>query len=53
MSNKDAERLAVKVLKEVMEEKLNSVNAQVASVTKEKGFYIYSEAELEAIISSL
>jgi 20S proteasome subunit alpha 5 len=50
---KDAETLALKVLKHVMEEKLSSTNIQVASVTTAKGFRIYSEQELQQVISSL
>lgn len=53
LSLKDAENLALKVLKHVMEEKLNSTNIQVASVTVAKGFRIYSEQELQQVISSL
>lgn len=50
---KDAELLALKVLKQVMEEKLDSKNAQIASVTKDGGFRIYSEKELAEIIKKL
>lgn len=50
---KDAELLALKTLKQVMEEKLDSKNAQLASVTKEKGFRIYGEDELDQIIKTL
>lgn len=53
MTLKEAEKLAVKVLKQVMEEKLNAQNAQLATVTPEKGFRIYSEEELKVIIDSL
>ena len=50
---KDAEKLAVKILKEVMEEKLTAVNAQIASVNAAGVFHIYTEEELGAIMSSL
>lgn len=50
---KDAEKLAVKILKEVMEEKLTSVNAQIASVNSEGVFHIYTESELQAIMTTL
>jgi 20S proteasome subunit alpha 5 len=50
---KEAERMAVKVLKQVMEEKLSSSNSQVAVVTPAKGFQIYSESQLQEIIDSL
>lgn len=48
-----AEILAVKVLKQVMEEKLNATNVQVASVTKTTGFKIYSVEEVQALINRL
>ncbi len=48
-----AERLAVKVLKQVMEEKLSATNVQVASVTKASGFQIYSISQVQALIDQL
>lgn len=48
-----AERLAIKVLKQVMEEKLSATNVQVASVTKISGFQIYSVAQVQALIDQL
>jgi len=50
---KEAEILSLKVLKQVMEEKVNSVNVQLCSVTPDKGFRIYSEEEVNDIISNL
>ncbi|KAG4098007.1 nucleophile aminohydrolase [Neocallimastix lanati (nom. inval.)] len=50
---KEAEALSLKVLKQVMEEKVNSVNVQLCSVTPDKGFRIYSEEEVNEIINSL
>lgn len=50
---KEAELLALKVLKQVMEEKLDSSNAQIASVTKDGGFKIYKDDELALIIETL
>ena len=49
----EAETLALKILKQVMEEKLNAVNVEVCSITPEKGFRIYSIAEAKAIIDRL
>ena len=43
MTLEEAEKLALKVLKQVMEEKLSSSNIQLAIVTKETGFTIISE----------
>ncbi len=48
-----AERLAVKVLKQVMEEKLSATNVQVASVTKLSGFQIYSVNQVQSLIDQL
>ena len=48
-----AENLAVKVLKQVMEEKLNAANVQSASVTKTSGFKIYSVDEVQNLINRM
>lgn len=50
---KDAELLTLKILKQVMEEKLDSKNAQLATVTKEKGFQIYNDEATSELIKSL
>ncbi|CAK9437363.1 uncharacterized protein LODBEIA_P17410 [Lodderomyces beijingensis] len=49
----EAELLALKILKQVMEEKLDCQNAQLASVTVDKGFQIYSDEKTDAIIKVL
>jgi 20S proteasome subunit alpha 5 len=36
-----------------MEEKLDSKNVQLASVTKERGFRIYSEEEMGTVVERL
>jgi 20S proteasome subunit alpha 5 len=46
----EAEMLACEILKQVMEEKLGSQNIEVASVTPEQGYHIYSENELLDVI---
>ena len=43
----------LKTLKQVMEEKLDSKNVQLASVTKDKGFRIYSDAEMAVVVERL
>ncbi|CAG8529147.1 884_t:CDS:2 [Ambispora gerdemannii] len=48
-----AETLSLKVLKQVMEEKLNNTNVELAAVTPEHGFKIYSEADLQTVIERL
>ncbi|CDK29519.1 unnamed protein product [Kuraishia capsulata CBS 1993] len=50
---KEAELLVLKILKQVMEEKLDSTNAQLASVTKEEGFKIYADSKTAEIIQEL
>ncbi|GMM34075.1 proteasome core particle subunit alpha 5 [Saccharomycopsis crataegensis] len=50
---KDAELLVLKILKQVMEEKLDSNNAQLASVTKEHGFQIYDDKKTTEIVEVL
>ncbi|KXN71684.1 proteasome subunit alpha, partial [Conidiobolus coronatus NRRL 28638] len=53
MTLDEAAKLALKVLKQVMEEKLNSTNVQLATVTKENGFKITSDEDLKAYIDQL
>ncbi|PKC15979.1 N-terminal nucleophile aminohydrolase, partial [Rhizophagus irregularis] len=53
LSLQEAETLSLKVLKQVMEEKLNNTNVQLAAVTEEHGFRIYSEEELQVVIDRL
>ncbi|OZJ06204.1 putative proteasome subunit alpha type-5 [Bifiguratus adelaidae] len=49
----EAETLSLKVLKQVMEEKLNNKNVELAAVTPEKGFVVYTEEELQRVIDRL
>lgn len=49
----EAETLVLKTLKQVMEEKLDEKNVQLASVTKEKGFQIYSDEDMGRVVSTL
>lgn len=53
MTLKEAETLALTVLKSVMEEKLNKTNVQIAAVTPEDHFRLYSEEELQSVIDRL
>lgn len=50
---KEAELLALKILKQVMEEKLDCKNAQLASVTKDGGFQVYKDDKTDALIKEL
>lgn len=49
----EAETLVLKTLKQVMEEKLDSKNVQLASVTKDKGFRIYTDEEMKRVVETL
>jgi len=50
----EAENLAVTILKQVMEEKLDSTNVEVASVTaKDKKYKPYTKEEIAAIIARI
>jgi len=49
----EAETLALSTLKQVMEEKLDAKNVQLASVTKDKGFRIYSDEEMKDVVGKL
>lgn len=49
----EAETLVLKTLKQVMEEKLDAKNVQLASVTQEKGFRIYGDEEMSSVVARL
>ncbi|KAF2715952.1 proteasome core particle subunit alpha 5 [Polychaeton citri CBS 116435] len=49
----EAEVLALQILKQVMEEKLDAKNVQLASVTKDKGFRIYGDDEMKEVVARL
>merc|ERR1712055_1131143 len=49
MTLQEALKLALTVLKQVMEEKVSGSNVEVAAVTKEKGFHRYPQDQVEAI----
>lgn len=53
MTLQEALKLALTVLKQVMEEKVSGSNVEVAAVTPEKGFHRYPQAQVETIISDL
>ena len=46
-----AEALAIQTLKQVMEEKISSTNIEVASVTKDQPFHIYSTEQVEELLA--
>lgn len=49
----EAETMVLKTLKQVMEEKLDAKNVQLASVTQEHGFRIYTDAEMTDVVGRL
>ncbi|KAI6154068.1 proteasome subunit alpha type 5 [Pisolithus tinctorius] len=49
----EAQKLTLRVLKQVMEEKLDHHNVQLAQVTPEKGFEILDEVRLKEIIDAM
>ena len=53
MTLENAEALTLKTLKQVMEEKLDSKNVQLASVTKDRGLHIYDDDEMAAVVARL
>ncbi|KAG9222227.1 hypothetical protein CCMSSC00406_0006524 [Pleurotus cornucopiae] len=53
MTLQEAQVLTLRVLKQVMEEKLDHHNVQVAQVTPEKGFEILNETQLKDVIETM
>eukprot|EP01043_Picozoa_sp_COSAG02_P024229 COSAG02_NODE_1319_length_13272_cov_10.015714_2_plen_68_part_00 len=53
MTMEAAETLALQTLKQVMEEKINSTNIEIATVTKTTPFRIYTAEEVEALLTRL
>lgn len=53
LTMEEAEILVLKVLRQVMEEKLDSKNVQLSSVTKENGFRIYSDDDMSNCVTRL
>ncbi|ODV88789.1 hypothetical protein CANCADRAFT_128722 [Tortispora caseinolytica NRRL Y-17796] len=49
----EAEQLVLKILKQVMEEKLDSKNVQLASVTPGAGFKAYSETDMAEVVGRM
>jgi 20S proteasome subunit alpha 5 len=54
MTLREAETLALSTLKQVMEEKVNSLNVEIGAVSAASGkFRLYNKQELEAVIERL
>ena len=43
----------MEVLKGVMEDKIKSTNVEIATVTKERGYYVYSKEEVVTILGRI
>ena len=50
---KEALKSALTILKQVMEEKLNASNVELATITPENNFQMHSKEQLEALIASI
>ena len=50
---KEATKLSLEILKQVMEEKLNATNVEVATVTAEGGYHLFTKEEVEAVVATL
>jgi 20S proteasome subunit alpha 5 len=53
MTLPEASKCVLTILKQVMEEKLNSTNVEVATITPEKGYHMYSKEEVELAIREI
>ncbi|CCJ31228.1 unnamed protein product [Pneumocystis jirovecii] len=53
MSLEEGEMLILRVLKHVMEEALDAKNVQLASVTHDHGFQVYSDKKMQEIVAKL
>ncbi|XP_062617699.1 proteasome subunit alpha type-5-like [Saccostrea cucullata] len=53
MTLKEACKSALTILKQVMEEKLNSTNVEMGQVTPEKKFHMFTKQELEDVIKDI
>ena len=53
MTLNEAVKTALTILKQVMEEKLNSTNVEVAVVTPTQDFHMYTKDEVETAIKDI
>ena len=47
----EALKVLLNILKQVMEEKLNSTNVEVATITKDKGYHLFTTDEVEKALT--
>ena len=50
MSLQDAKALAVKILKQVMEDALSPINIELATITPSEGFCLHEDTELATLV---
>jgi len=50
---KEALKVLLNILKQVMEDKLNSTNVELATITKDKGYHLFSKEEVEQLITAI
>ncbi|XP_033647887.1 proteasome subunit alpha type-5-like [Asterias rubens] len=53
MTLKEASKEALVILKQVMEEKLSSTNVEMANITRENYFVMFTKEEIEAIVAEM
>ena len=53
MTLKEATKCVLGILKQVMEEKLTATNVEVASVTKQDNYHMFTKEEVEGYIKDL
>jgi len=53
MTMKEALKSAMTILKQVMEERLDASNVEVASVTQEQGYHFHTKEEVEEILKEV
>ncbi|XP_071809902.1 proteasome subunit alpha type-5-like [Asterias amurensis] len=53
MTLKEASKEALVILKQVMEEKLSSTNVEMANITRENNFVMFTKEEIEAIVAEM
>lgn len=53
MTLKEATTAALTILKQVMEEKLNSSNVEVATMTPKDMFHMFTKEQVEEVIAGL
>ena len=53
MTLADAQKMALEILKQVMEEKISDTNVELATVTAEDGYKLFDKEALSGLLASL